>query len=108
MAILHALATCAFTLGAVVTCTSLPQSRHTPSCTAPALPRPCPRPCTAPPPAVYVFVSHRLFELTNSLKNAAVPHSNNALLARNVLMMGGAGVALWSTVAGVIALLAGA
>lgn len=38
--------------------------------------------------AMYVFVSHRLFELTNALKNLAVPHDNDRLLLRNGMIMG--------------------
>jgi hypothetical protein len=37
---------------------------------------------------VYVFVSHRLFLLTLVLKDAAVPHDNNRVLARNLVLMG--------------------
>ncbi|PNH06447.1 CAS1 domain-containing protein 1 [Tetrabaena socialis] len=48
--------------------------------------------------ALYVLVSHRLFELTNNLKNAAVPHSNNSLLLRNTLMLLATGAALWGVV----------
>ena len=36
---------------------------------------------------VYVGVSYRLFALTNTLKDAWVPHSDNATLARNGLLM---------------------
>ncbi|GLC34819.1 hypothetical protein PLESTB_001167700 [Pleodorina starrii] len=48
---------------------------------------------------LYVLVSHRLFDLTNGLKNVAVPHSNNAMLLRNVILMAVSSVALWSCVA---------
>ncbi|GFR46084.1 hypothetical protein Agub_g7569 [Astrephomene gubernaculifera] len=48
---------------------------------------------------LYVLASHRLFEVTNALKNALVPHSNDALLGRNILLMLGAGGALWGVVA---------
>ncbi|KAJ9524481.1 hypothetical protein QJQ45_019558 [Haematococcus lacustris] len=41
--------------------------------------------------AGYIFVSHRLFELTNAFKTLAVPHSNNQLLLRNTLLLLGAG-----------------
>jgi hypothetical protein len=51
-------------------------------------------------PAVYIFVSHRLFELTNTLKNVAVPHSNNQLLLRNCLLMGAAGLLVYLTTYG--------
>ncbi len=54
--------------------------------------------------ALYVFTSHRLFELTNALKNAAVPHNNNALLLRNTILMAGAGAVLWACVAALMAL----
>lgn len=54
--------------------------------------------------AVYVVVSFRLFELTNLLKNAAVPHSNNPLLLRNTAMMVAGGGALWGIVAAVLGL----
>jgi hypothetical protein len=44
--------------------------------------------------ALYVVLSHRLFLTTGSLKDAVVPHDDNRLLARNLLMMGAvAGVA---------------
>eukprot|EP00798_Chlamydomonas_sp_ICE-L_P018174 gene18174-24606_t len=55
--------------------------------------------------AAYIFVSHRLFELTNTLKNAAVPHSNNRLLARNVILLAGVGIMFYSTTAGVMTML---
>lgn len=38
--------------------------------------------------AVYVYISHRLFELTNSFKNVSVPHDDDRLLGRNFLMLG--------------------
>lgn len=42
-----------------------------------------------PPPllpiVVYVFVSNRLFHLTNELKDRLVPHDDNPKLARNIL-----------------------
>ncbi len=44
--------------------------------------RVCPCAC-----AVYIFISHRLFELTNTLKTAFVPHSNDGMLLRNGLVM---------------------
>jgi hypothetical protein len=37
-------------------------------------------------PAVYVFVSNRLFHLTNHLKDRLVPHDDNTTLARNVII----------------------
>lgn len=40
-----------------------------------------------PPPPVYVFISHRLFQLTLTLKDAAVPHDNNRTLLRNLLLL---------------------
>lgn len=46
------------------------------------------RPPPVDPPAVYVVLSHRLFLTTGSLKDAVVPHDDNRLLARNLLMMG--------------------
>ncbi|PNW78612.1 hypothetical protein CHLRE_09g389950v5 [Chlamydomonas reinhardtii] len=49
--------------------------------------------------ALYILISHRLFELTNTLKNAVVPHSNDSLLARNCVMMAVIGLALWAVVA---------
>ncbi|EFJ45254.1 hypothetical protein VOLCADRAFT_106065 [Volvox carteri f. nagariensis] len=48
---------------------------------------------------LYILVSHRLFDLTNTLKNAAVPHSNNALLLRNVILMAVTGMVLYTVVA---------
>ena len=36
---------------------------------------------------MYVGVSHRLFTLTNTLKDAFVPHSDNAALLRNTVLM---------------------
>ena len=36
---------------------------------------------------IYVGVSHRLFTLTNTLKDAFVPHSDNSALARNTVLM---------------------
>ncbi len=44
--------------------------------------------------AVYIFLSHRMFELTAALRDALIPHDNDALLARNLVTMGlGAAVA---------------
>lgn len=36
-------------------------------------------------PAVYIFISQRLFHLTNELKDRIVPHDDNPKLARNIL-----------------------
>lgn len=36
-------------------------------------------------PAVYVFISHRLFHLTNELKDRIVPHDDNTKLACNCI-----------------------
>ncbi len=47
--------------------------------------------------AVYVLVSHRLFELTNALKTAFVPHSNNGVLLRNGLLMAALGALAYAT-----------
>jgi len=38
--------------------------------------------------ALYVYISHRLFLLTNALKDALVPHDNNRVLGRNIILMG--------------------
>ncbi|EFN56845.1 hypothetical protein CHLNCDRAFT_35000 [Chlorella variabilis] len=44
--------------------------------------------------AIYVVLSHRLFQTTSNLKDAVVPHDDNRLLLRNGLMMAAvAGVA---------------
>ncbi|GIL73487.1 hypothetical protein Vretimale_5256 [Volvox reticuliferus] len=48
--------------------------------------------------ALYILVSHRLFDLTNYLKNVAVPHSNNALLLRNVILMVVTGAVLYTVI----------
>lgn len=34
---------------------------------------------------MYVFISNRLFHLTNDLKDRIVPHDNNMQLARNAI-----------------------
>ena len=44
---------------------------------------------------LYVLVSYRLFNLTNTLKNAAVPHSNDRLLLRNTVMLATVGGVLY-------------
>ena len=51
---------------------------------------------------MYIFISHRLFELTNTLKNAAVPHSDNRLLFRNVVLLATVGFGLYFSVAGLM------
>lgn len=55
--------------------------------------------------AIYIFVSHRLFELTNTLKNAAVPHSDNRLLGRNTIMLAGLGLFLYVSTTAVTTIL---
>jgi hypothetical protein len=58
------------------------------------LPVPCPNPTPNPAPRrppVYVYISHRLFLLTLALKDVAVPHDNNRLLARNAALLGALG-----------------
>jgi len=54
--------------------------------------------------AAYVFVSHRLFNLTNTFKNVAVPHSNDMLLLRNVLLMAVVGTGIYLSVFGALSL----
>jgi hypothetical protein len=49
---------------------------------------------------IYVGVSYRLFNLTNTLKDSFVPHSNNSALARNAILMAAALAALY--VAGLV------
>ena len=44
----------------------------------------------------YIMVSHRLFNLTNALKNAFVPHSDNAALAANAVIMLASAVLVYS------------
>lgn len=46
--------------------------------------------------ALYVFLSYRLFVLTNELKNVAIPGKEIALLVRNCVVMAGAGCCLYS------------
>lgn len=43
--------------------------------------------------ALYVFISYRLFVLTNDLKDAAIPLKNNRLLLQNTVLMGAFGMA---------------
>ena len=57
------------------------------------------------PSAAYVFISFRLFNLTNTFKNAAVPHSNDTLLLRNVLLMAVVGGGMYLAVWGVMAVI---
>lgn len=45
--------------------------------------------------ALYIFLSHRMFDLTNTLKNAFVPHDDNRKLLRNTIIMGLLGVAAY-------------
>jgi hypothetical protein len=47
-------------------------------------------------------VSHRLFELTNALKNYAVPHDNDRLLLRNGLIMAAMCAAAYAVGFGVV------
>jgi N-acetylneuraminate 9-O-acetyltransferase len=48
---------------------------------------------------MYIAVSHRLFDLTNTLKNSLVPHSDNVLLARNAILMAACMGALYTVAA---------
>lgn len=48
--------------------------------------------------ALYVYIAHRLFELTNQLKNVAIPHDDNRLLLRNILIMWWLGAAVYGIV----------
>jgi hypothetical protein len=51
---------------------------------SPDNPRPAPpHPCKS----VYVFISHRLFLLTNAMKDVFIPHDNNRLLGRNLILL---------------------
>ena len=47
--------------------------------------------------ALYVFISHRLFVLTNDLKNVAIPGKDAKLLWRNSGIMAAGAVSLWVT-----------
>lgn len=47
-----------------------------------------------------MFVSFRLFNLTNDLKNAAVPHSNNPMLLRNTILLAATGGLLYAVCRG--------
>jgi hypothetical protein len=38
--------------------------------------------------ALYIFLSHRLFKLTASLRDAVIPHDDDTLLFRNLFTMG--------------------
>lgn len=57
--------------------------------------------------AGYVFVSHRLFELTNTLKNVAVPHDNKPQLLRNIITMIATGAVLYCSVWGTMVMYQG-
>ena len=46
--------------------------------------------------AMYVYVSHRLFVLTNALKDVAVPHDDNRTLGRNLAMLLVTGAAVYA------------
>ncbi len=45
--------------------------------------------------AVYVYVSHRLFHLTSTLKTAVVPNKAGRELMRNVVLVLVSGAVLW-------------
>ncbi|KAG7674621.1 putative Protein REDUCED WALL ACETYLATION 4 [Nannochloris sp. 'desiccata'] len=45
--------------------------------------------------AIYIFLSHRMFELTASLRDALIPHDDDALLGRNLATMSLGAAALW-------------
>jgi hypothetical protein len=45
--------------------------------------------------AIYIFLSHRMFELTASLRDALIPHDDDALLGRNLVTMSLGAAALW-------------
>ena len=60
--------------------------------------------------ALYIFVSHRFFELTNSFKDVAVPHDDNRRLLRNGVLLAaslGASLAVGGAVRGALALALG-
>jgi hypothetical protein len=42
--------------------------------------------------ALYVFLSHRLFLLTNDIKDAVIPLKNNRRLLQNAVLMSGFGL----------------
>jgi N-acetylneuraminate 9-O-acetyltransferase len=44
---------------------------------------------------LYIGVSHRLFILTNTLKNAFVPHDDNAKLGRNAVLIAACAAVLY-------------
>lgn len=54
--------------------------------------------------AIYIYISYRIFQCTNALKNAAVPHDNNKLLVRNSIIMAAGGLLLYVTVYGLLAM----
>lgn len=45
--------------------------------------------------AIYIFLSHRMFELTAALRDALIPHDDDGLLGRNLVTMGLSAGALW-------------
>ena len=45
--------------------------------------------------ALYIVLSHRLFVLTATLRDAVVPHDDDGLLGRNAVTMAVGGAALW-------------
>jgi hypothetical protein len=64
---------------------ALPAPAAAPAPLAPYTPHPTPPP--PPPSPVYVFISHRLFLLTNAMKDAFIPHDNNRVLGRNCILL---------------------
>jgi N-acetylneuraminate 9-O-acetyltransferase len=50
---------------------------------------------------LYIGVSYRLFTLTNVLKCAFIPHSDNTMLAQNALLMLASAGALYLMAAGI-------